>query len=122
MIGDDRILVDDPTAPYPLYVVDIPSGEIVYKARKGNGPGELGWMYKTITFPADDIIAVYDRAQLRMHLFDQQLNFIETVNTHHFSESLMQAGYFDSEFLFTIPSREDFLNVYDLSQEEESPV
>jgi hypothetical protein len=107
VLDEHTLLVDDPGAPYPLYQIDLRTGEITNRIRNGQGPGELGQMYKTITFPDDESIAVFDREQMLLHLYDRDLQHIRTESGSFFRENPMQAGLLSSGHAFAIPSDSD---------------
>lgn len=110
LLEETRILVSDPTAEFPLYILDIEDDRILYKVRNGRGPGELGNAYHTITFLNNNKIAVFDREQLRMNLYDYELTFLNSVEL--VNENLFQAGILSNKSAFIMPSSHDAFHIH----------
>lgn len=125
-VNGTQIIVSDPVADYPVYILDIEKDEIIHKIRFGRGPGELGRMYKTITFLNDDIISVYDRQNLRLLTYDMNLNFIEELEPDRTFGNSMQAGFLSPDQFFTVPTENSLLELYSFdkpnSEFENEPV
>lgn len=117
VLSEDIILFNDPgNREYPLYLIDIHSGNVLNEIRGGRGPGELGGMYKTVTFTENGEIGVFDRELFRMNMYDEELNFIRDIRLRSFNKNIMQAGFLSSNVFFIVPSSDNFIEYYGMEE------
>lgn len=76
-LEDGRILVVDGQASQ-LYLFDSTGVYLRSFGGKGNGPDEFAWV-GTVSITAGDTIAVYDRRQQDLKLFDPDAGFVRSV-------------------------------------------
>lgn len=76
-LDDGRIVVVDGRASQ-LYVFDAAGAYLRSLGGKGNGPDELAWV-GPVSITAGDTIAVYDRRERDLKLFDPDAGFVRSV-------------------------------------------
>ncbi len=119
MLNDDLALVSDPANnEFPVYILDLVSGNIVANIRAGNGPSEVHpTFYKRVSRFSNGDIFLWTWGQNRANIFYDRLQYLRMLDGEPVRQTLYQVSLLNDSTVCIVDVHPDsFLKLFRLHE------